>query len=65
MVKIDVEAVGQMLQSAMGSGRRYSGAMPTFTLSGIAYEFAAPDIEGVPEEICSVWAGYWKHAEPS
>lgn len=56
VVKLNVDAVGRLL--AQG---RYIHDIPTFTLSGVAYDYLTPVIEGHPEAVRS-WE-YGKYRE--
>jgi hypothetical protein len=62
MVKIDVGAVVRMLAGTCGQ-RRYIRAMPTFTLTGVEYDYLAPKLEGDPEDVYSWEYGKWPKVE--
>jgi hypothetical protein len=39
--------------------RRHIGAMPTFTLAGVVYDYVTPKLEGDPEDVHSWDYGKW------
>lgn len=62
MVKQDVEALGWLLENR-GRRRSYTGAMPTFTLAGVQYDYVDAKLTGDLEEIHSWEYGKWPRVE--
>jgi hypothetical protein len=64
MMKVDVGALDRLL-TRLGIGRRYIGAMPTFTLAGVQYDH----VQAVPDEDHGEYQsweyGHWPRVEVS
>ncbi|MFJ5693307.1 hypothetical protein ACIP9X_05575 [Arthrobacter sp. NPDC093125] len=62
MVKLDAGAVARLL-TGQRRRRGYIRGMPTFTLTGVKYEYLTPALEGEPDEVHSWEYGHWPRVE--